>query len=91
LALERRIAMFSGMVQGVGFRFTTCRVAGDFAVTGYVSNLPDGSVEVVAEGESKELDGFFEALNSRMRRYIHHTTYSMAAYGDEFGGFNVRL
>ena len=43
---------FSGHVQGVGFRYTTRSVASRFAVTGYVRNLPDGRVELVAEGGS---------------------------------------
>ncbi len=42
--------LFSGMVQGVGFRYQTERVARSFDVTGYVRNTHDGHVEVVAEG-----------------------------------------
>jgi hypothetical protein len=41
-ALERREVLYEGNVQGVGFRFTTNRVAGRFDVAGYVRNLPDG-------------------------------------------------
>ena len=49
----RRRVYFSGRVQGVGFRFTCQSLARGFEVAGYVRNLPDGRVELVAEGESR--------------------------------------
>jgi acylphosphatase len=66
----RRIAHYSGFVQGVGFRYTACRVAGQFDVAGYVKNLSDGSVEVVAEGMAREVDLFLKDLHRQMARYI---------------------
>ena len=51
-------ATFRGTVQGVGFRYTVRQIAAEFAVTGYVKNLPDGTVEMVAEGEIRELKRF---------------------------------
>ena len=47
-----------GTMQGVGFRMMTKRIAGQFAVTGFVRNLPDGMVEVVVAGEPAEIDRF---------------------------------
>ena len=49
------IARVHGRVQGVGFRFSTIRVARSFSVRGTVSNRPDGGVEVVAEGTADNL------------------------------------
>ena len=46
----RRRVLFSGRVQGVGFRYTTEAVASRFQVTGWVRNVRDGRVELVAEG-----------------------------------------
>lgn len=48
----------SGEVQGVGFRFFTQRVAARHQVTGYVRNLPDGTVEAHAEGSPEGVEGF---------------------------------
>ena len=48
-------ARVSGMVQGVGFRYFTERVAREIGLVGYVRNCRDGSVEVVAEGEREAL------------------------------------
>jgi acylphosphatase len=53
---------YSGHVQGVGFRYTVRQVAAGFEVAGTVSNLPDGRVELVAEGSEKELNVFRQAI-----------------------------
>jgi acylphosphatase len=49
-------ATVEGMVQGVGFRYSAMREARRLGLSGYVRNLPDGSVEVVAEGEEQKLE-----------------------------------
>lgn len=48
----------SGMVQGVGYRFFAQRVAARYQVTGYVKNLLDGRVEVLAVGPPKKVEAF---------------------------------
>ncbi len=68
--LQRRQVLYSGHVQGVGFRYTTRSIARDYEVTGYVRNLADGSVEVVAEGPVDQLDGFLEEVSDRLSGHI---------------------
>jgi len=46
------------MVQGVGFRWNAAREAWTRGITGYVKNMPDGSVFIEAEGTREQLDGF---------------------------------
>ena len=70
---ECRRVEYSGRVQGVGFRFTVARLATNHAVRGYVKNLPDGRVEVVAEGEPKEIDAFLHAIDQQMAGYIEES------------------
>lgn len=53
---------YSGHVQGVGFRYTAKSVSAGFEVVGAVRNLPDGRVELVAEGARSELEAFREAI-----------------------------
>ena len=45
----------SGRVQGVGFRNFACRIGESIGATGYAKNLPDGTVEIVAEGTDSQL------------------------------------
>lgn len=55
-------ANVSGRVQGVGFRYFAQRKAEEYGLWGYTKNLPDGNVEVVAEGEKEKLTSFSEEL-----------------------------
>ena len=54
--------LYSGSVQGVGFRYTARTVAAGFEITGTVRNLPDGRVELIAEGPREELEAFRAAI-----------------------------
>lgn len=86
----RQTVHFSGRVQGVGFRYTTREMAAGFAVTGFVQNLSDGCVLLVAEGTADELDRFLAALQRRMARYIDGQSLETSAATGEFSGFDVR-
>jgi len=68
--LQRRHVTYSGHVQGVGFRYTARSIARGYDVTGYVRNLPDGRVELVAAGSSDELDHFLGELAEQMSANI---------------------
>jgi len=75
----------------VGFRFTCLSLARRFAVAGYVRNLADGRVELVAEGESAEIDDFLTAVRLEMRPYISDdTTESLSPGSDPLTGFWIR-
>ena len=56
--------VISGTVQGVGFRFFAMRAAARHQMRGTVRNLPDGRVEVVAEGERDAMDEFKKELTT---------------------------
>ena len=80
---------YSGRVQGVGFRYTTLGLARGYAVTGYVQNLPDGRVELVAEGEPKEVANFLRTVANHLAGYIHHQEEANVPPG-EFADFSIR-
>ena len=82
---------FSGIVQGVGFRYTTQRVAGGFAVAGFVRNLADGRVEVVAEGPPVEIRRFVEAIRAEMGNYISNVEESAGPADGRFRHFEIRF
>jgi acylphosphatase len=75
---ERRMVHYRGRVQGVGFRYTTREIASQFDVMGYVQNLPDGQVLVVAEGPIE------------MSSYIRGANVVTAPPSGEFENFDVR-
>jgi acylphosphatase len=55
LVIARRV-LVSGLVQGVGFRFSAVRAADRLAVAGWARNLADGRVEVHAQGEAAAVE-----------------------------------
>ena len=55
-------AFVSGMVQGVSFRSTTIKIAKSLGIKGWIKNLPDGRVEIIAEGEKDKIDALIEFL-----------------------------
>ena len=80
---------YSGHVQGVGFRYTAQSLAARYLVAGFVRNLPDGDVELVAEGEPGAIDEFLAAVARRMSEYITGTTVRDEAPAGHTG-FHVR-
>jgi len=81
---------YSGRVQGVGFRYTAKSVAAGFEITGTVRNLPDGRVELVAEGARAELEAFRAAIRAEgLAGFIRDEQVSWAAAQNEFRGFEI--
>jgi acylphosphatase len=76
---------FSGHVQGVGFRYTAARLARQFAVAGYVENLPDRRVLLVAEGEGGVLDQFVAVILEQFEVYVRGHTVDRSPATGEFG------
>ncbi len=87
---QRRVVHFRGHVQGVGFRATTQQLAEGFDVQGYVSNMPDGSVLLVVEGRSEELDTFLQAIRLRLGRGIRGESCDVQSANGEFIEFEIR-
>jgi acylphosphatase len=54
--------LYTGRVQGVGFRATAAYMARNYPVTGWVRNLADGRVEMWAEGEDSDVQAFLQAV-----------------------------
>ena len=88
--IERRQVLYSGDVQGVGFRETTRRLAEGFEVGGFVRNLADGRVEMVAEGTPAELSRFLAAIADRMAGHIRQAAVDVRPGLGEFDGFHIR-
>ena len=67
MMIVARKFLFSGTVQGVGFRFFTQRVAARYQIRGYVRNLNDGRVEALAQGVEKSVEAFKQDLTAGPR------------------------
>ena len=88
---RRRLQLFySGRVQGVGFRYQVRRLVAGFEVTGFVRNLADGRVEMVAEGVVAELKDFQQAIrDSGLGPLIRDETEIWSDSNGEFRGFEI--
>lgn len=83
--------IFSGRVQGVGFRYTTKDLARGFEVCGWVRNLPDGTVELQAMGEEDELDAFIKEIaeESNVAHHIKSLTAENIPVLEGVRGFSI--
>jgi acylphosphatase len=82
---------FEGNVQGVGFRWTVKRVVKGFDVVGWVRNLPDGRVELLASGEENEVRAFVAAIGeSELRAHIRRQIEERADEPTPARGFEIR-
>lgn len=80
---------YSGMVQGVGFRFTAESIAMDLRVCGWVKNLRDGRVEIVAEAEEETLKDFLNRIHQSFSRYIQDIDIKWQEPTGEFNEFRI--
>ena len=63
-------AVVSGMVQGIGFRQTVLQIAQHLELVGRVKNLPNGTVELSAEGDKEKVDSFLKLIQDRFHDNI---------------------
>ena len=86
-----RLYLVSGRVQGVGFRFFVNRAAAIEGLHGWVANLPDGRVEIRAEGESESLERFERQIRQGppSARVEDLDTTVVASTGHD-SGFSIR-
>lgn len=85
-----RQRIYHGRVQGVGFRYTTVSIARSFPVTGYVKNLPDGTVELVAEGDENSVVRFLQEVEAYFQQNIRDVESEDLSPRGEFSQFEVR-
>ena len=82
--------IYSGRVQGVGFRWTTRSIAKRFPVTGTVRNLPDGTVELIAQGTASAVAEFLAAVSERMGNNIHNADSAPITPTESWTRFEIR-
>lgn len=82
--------LYSGRVQGVGFRYTTKTVATGYEIVGTVRNLEDGRVELIAEGARDELEQFRGAIrDAGLKMFIRDEAIIWGEAQNRFKGFEI--
>lgn len=83
--------IFSGRVQGVGFRYTTREIATGFDVVGAVRNLPDGTVELEIMGETDEVEAYLAEITeeSPVAHFIKEVQIEKIALLEDARGFRI--
>ena len=82
--------VFHGRVQGVGFRWTTRKLAKAYPVTGYVRNLADGTVEMVIVGAAADHDALVDQLHAAFPGQIEEVECEEFHPDESFGAFEIR-
>jgi len=81
--------IFTGQVQGIGFRFTALSAANRRGLTGFVRNLPDGSVEMLAQGSSGDIDDYIRDLQEYFAGYIRETKFEDVLFSPHLKNFKI--
>lgn len=81
--------IYRGRVQGVGFRWRTTRALDGMPITGFVRNLPDGTVELVVEGAPSAVSAALEAVATALARQIESCDAQSLAATGEFSDFRI--
>ncbi len=84
-----RHVIFVGRVQGVGFRFTALRIAKRFRLRGFVRNLPDGTVEMLAQGPAEDIKACIEDIRDYFGDYISGTTIDEVPHDPRHTEFKI--
>ncbi|MBN1445038.1 MAG: acylphosphatase [Candidatus Omnitrophica bacterium] len=88
--MERCHIFVKGKVQQVGFRFYARGIASETGIAGWVKNLPDGRVEIVAEGENEQIENFLQKLNEGcLGKNISEIVKKTETHSGEFTSFSV--
>ena len=91
MTMIRKHIYYSGRVQGVGFRYTTARIAANYSVNGFVRNMMDGRVEIVVEGEKSNVQAFLDAVTGEMNGYIRDARIIDEPDAGKLTGFDIRF
>lgn len=89
MAITAKHVIFKGRVQGVGFRWTAHRIALGYDLTGYVRNLPDGTVEMLVQGDVKEIQGCLDEIDDSFGGYIRDTRISQVDPDTTYTEFRI--
>ena len=89
--MKKTIAIAKGKVQGVGFRMYTQNKAEELGVVGFVQNLDDGTVKIVAAGEDNKVDALIDwAKSGSPAAEVDNLQIEVMKYQSGFDSFDIR-
>lgn len=80
---------FRGHVQGVGFRYTACRIALKYELTGFVRNRPDGTVEALMQGTEHAISMCIAEIKDHFGHHIREVKLADLAYNPRYTDFQI--
>lgn len=87
--MAARHVIFIGRVQGVGFRYTAHRMAHRHQITGFVRNLPDGTVEMFAQGPARDIDDCIQDIKEYFGDYLRETRIQEIPTDPKYKDFRI--
>ncbi len=81
--------VFTGRVQGVGFRYTAHSIASRSRLTGFVRNLPDGDVEMLVQGQTEIIDDCLEQIKDAFADCIRDIQADEVEYNEKYNDFRI--
>ena len=81
--------IFKGRVQGVGFRYTAHRAACRYDLTGYVRNLPDGSVEALMQGTQANVQACLDSIQNTFGAYLREINTTNQPVNPQYHDFRI--
>jgi acylphosphatase len=81
--------IFTGRVQGVGFRYTAYNIASRYKLAGFVRNSPDGTVEMFAQGPDDDITACIRDIEESFHGYVRKTDIEEDTFNPQYTDFNI--
>jgi acylphosphatase len=81
--------IFIGQVQGVGFRYTAHRIASRYELTGFIRNMPDGTVEMLVQGPGQDIGDFLRDIRNIFIGYTREITIDEVPPDPKYKDFRI--
>jgi len=91
MAQKRAHIIYSGTVQGIGFRWAAQAIADSIGLTGWVRNCPNGTVEIVSEGRKEDIEILMNKIENQMAGYIRSKNVEWKKATGKFDSFGIKL
>ena len=90
--MKKRIRVYySGKVQGVGFRFTAEHLAKAMGISGWVENLKNGKVEIIAQAEEEVLKDYLKKIHDHFSPYIKDFEIKWLEFDEYLRDFEIKF